>query len=111
MSVEAAKGFLEKLGEDKEFAEKLNAIQNDEGRLALAKESGFDFTNEELKLCVASTGELSDDDLEKVAGGEAMTIAIVSTVVAGVIGGGFSIVGIGGGAILASPKMPWNKNK
>ncbi|MDR1977878.1 MAG: Nif11-like leader peptide family natural product precursor [Synergistaceae bacterium] len=69
MSVEAAKGFLAKLSEDKEFAEKLNAIQSDEGCLKMAKDFGFDFTNEELKLCVVSTGELSDDDLEKVAGG------------------------------------------
>jgi predicted ribosomally synthesized peptide with nif11-like leader len=105
MSVESAKGFLVKLSEDKEFAEKLNAIQSDEGRLEMAKKSGFDFTNEELKLCVASTGELSDDDLEKVAGGEAMTIAIVSTVVAGIIGGGVSVAS----GIFGSIKWPWQK--
>ncbi|MDR1977879.1 MAG: Nif11-like leader peptide family RiPP precursor [Synergistaceae bacterium] len=109
MSIEAAKGFLVKLTEDKEFAEKLNATQSDEGRLKMAKDFGFDFTNEELKLCVASTGELSDDDLEKVAGGEMMTITVVSTVVAGVIGGGFAIGTTVIGGIVGGIKWPWSK--
>lgn len=65
MSVESAKAFIEKMKTDEGFAKKIKECSDNEARMAFAKESGFNFTVEEIKL----EGELSDDDLDAVAGG------------------------------------------
>ncbi|MEN6463491.1 MAG: Nif11-like leader peptide family natural product precursor [Syntrophomonas sp.] len=69
MSVEAAKKFIEKVKSDEDFKAQLSAIKNAEERMAFAKNAGFDFTGEEIKE--AAGGELSDGDLDAVAGGGA----------------------------------------
>jgi predicted ribosomally synthesized peptide with nif11-like leader len=65
MSEESARSFLEKLKSDEAFANQIAEADFEECR-KLTKDSGFDFTKEEIDV-VAS--ELSDDDLESVAGG------------------------------------------
>ena len=66
MSVESAKLFIEKLKTDEGFAKKVKECKDSEARISLVKESGFDFTIEEIK---GIQGELSDDELDAVAGG------------------------------------------
>ena len=83
MSVEQAKAFFAKVKEDSELAQKLKDAQaaykgdtsDKEATFAaivipVAKSAGFNFTVEEFKAAFGSgEGEASDDELDKVAGG------------------------------------------
>jgi predicted ribosomally synthesized peptide with nif11-like leader len=66
MSVESAKAFVRRMGIDSAFAGKINEFDDMEGLQAYIALEGFDFTFHELTSFV---GELSDDELEIVAGG------------------------------------------
>ena len=66
MSLESAKAFIEKMETDEDLRRKVNECKDQEGRKALVKSEGFDFTGDDLKLAV---GELSEEDLEGIAGG------------------------------------------
>ncbi|MEO5358277.1 MAG: Nif11-like leader peptide family natural product precursor [Nitrospirae bacterium YQR-1] len=75
MSVESAKEFIEKLSSDMVFRNKVEAVKDKSARAKMVKDAGFDFTMAELKQVVPDTyhssfsGELSENDLEKIAGG------------------------------------------
>ncbi len=99
MTTTAVQEFLTKVGEDealqKELATALEAENDRQAVTELAESKGYDFTPEELWAEVQKSqaeaqakqeaGELSDEELEAVAGGE---IAIgVGTLVAFTIGG------------------------
>lgn len=62
---ENLKKFLEKVSEDKALAEKVSAEKDAAALIALAKEMGFELTEEDLK----KPAELTDDELDTVAGG------------------------------------------
>jgi len=72
MSVESAKNFLKKLTSDEEFKKSIENAASDEDRQKVVKDAGFEFTKAEIKEVVGSNSELSDADLEKVAGGSAL---------------------------------------
>ena len=87
MSVEAVKGFIEKIGRDEALAEKVKDAGVDVSEIiALGKENGFEFTAENLKTVHEemnkSGAELSDEDLEKVAGGFVMATVVVASAAA-----------------------------
>ncbi len=63
---ENLKKFLEKVSEDKALAEKVNANNDPAALIALSKELGVELTEADLKKPVE---ELSDDELDTVAGG------------------------------------------
>ena len=91
MSVEAVKGFIEKIGGDEVLAEKFKTAGVDVNAvIALGKENGFEFTAQDMKTVhdeMSQSGtELSDEDLEKVAGG------FVTSTVAGVLVAGAAVV-------------------
>jgi predicted ribosomally synthesized peptide with nif11-like leader len=68
MSVDAAKEFLGNL----KLAEQIKQVKDDKEKVQqLIKEAGYDFTEEELK---SAKSELSDEDLDNVAGGYFMMI-------------------------------------
>ena len=68
MSIESAKEFLGNL----KLAEQIKQVKDDKEKVRqLIKEAGYDFTDEELKQV---SSELSDDDLDNVAGGMSITI-------------------------------------
>ena len=71
MSVEQAKAFVEKLDSDKTFLTQVAGADSDESRLELAQKAGFEFTTEELASAMgeSASDELSEDELETVAGG------------------------------------------
>jgi len=75
MSEEDAKAFLKKVGEDKDFQEKVKGIDSEEKLFAVAKAAGFDFTKEEWLAGIPKPkdGELTDADLGAVAGGHGFT--------------------------------------
>lgn len=89
---------FEKLMQDQAFVEKLLALDEDTEIQALLAENGVDFSLEEIAAIKKGVSaqlsgeeaELSDDDLEGVAGGIAVAtvITIVGTVIGGISTGG-----------------------
>jgi predicted ribosomally synthesized peptide with nif11-like leader len=67
MSEQSAKAFLEKFRTDAAFAGSLRTANTVEDRKAIVKNAGFDFTEAELNA--ARGGQISDEELEGVAGG------------------------------------------
>ena len=66
MSEEQLKAFLEKVKADTSLQEKLKAAADAEAVAAIAKEAGFSISADYL---TKAQSELSDDELEGVAGG------------------------------------------
>ena len=94
MSVESAKNFLKKFAKDDDFRAQLEKAADLEARQVITKAAGFDFTKAELHECVGASSELSDDDLENVAGGK--TVEWVSA------GAGVTAAGAGTVAAVAA---------
>ena len=61
------KAFLEAASKNEEMKEKLKAAKDNEALIALASEFGFALTEADL---TPSEGELSEDELNSVAGGD-----------------------------------------
>jgi predicted ribosomally synthesized peptide with nif11-like leader len=66
MSMKSAQEFVQKAKSDPEFYKQAVSFKTKEERREWAKAQGYDFTKEELKQ---ASSELSDDELELVAGG------------------------------------------
>ena len=69
MSEERLKAFLEAVKADAGLQEKLNAAADADAVVAIAKEVGFMISADELQRAQAVGEELSDEELEGVAGG------------------------------------------
>ena len=70
MSEEQLSAFWAALKADAGLQEKLKSAADLDTAVAIAKENGFDVSKEDwLKQQAKQTIELSDEDLEKVAGG------------------------------------------
>ena len=67
MSEEQLKAFLEKVKVDTSLQEKLKAAANADAVVSIAKEAGFSISADDLK----KAQELSEEELEGVAGGAA----------------------------------------
>ena len=95
MSVDAFKEFVSQVTGDEELAEKVKEAGTDAGKIiALGKEKGLEFTAEDMKAAhdeyAGSSEELSDEDLEKVAGGFVTTTAATVAAVVGAAAGATS---------------------
>ena len=66
MSLEQLKAFLEKVKGDPSLQDKLKAAKSPEDVVGIAKEHGFEFTADKIT-------ELSEEELEGVAGGLKLT--------------------------------------
>lgn len=66
MSIEAAKSFIDRMKTDEEFAKKVTACKDTKARMEFVQKAGFDFTPGEIEQIGQ---ELSEDELERVAGG------------------------------------------
>ena len=106
MSVEALKEFGKKVVEDEGLKAKAKEVgmENVEGMAKLAQDNGFDVTAEDFQAAAnqaQSSGELSEDDLEKVAGGFVTASLAVAAVgaAAGAASAGAAVAGTtaGGG--------------
>ena len=73
MSEEQLKAFLEKVKADYSLQEKLKAAAGSDAVLAIAKEAGFSISADDLKNTKV---ELSDEELESVAGGSFISVCI-----------------------------------
>ena len=76
MSEEQLKAFLEKVEADTSLQEKLKAAADSDAALAIAKEAGFMITAEDLKNTKV---ELSEEELESVAGGSFLSFCNTKT--------------------------------
>jgi predicted ribosomally synthesized peptide with nif11-like leader len=106
MALAAVEEFLDKVGSDAglqaELSKALEAENDREAVTNLAKTKGYDFSSDELWTEVqkrqaefqpnseADDLELSDEELESVAGGELVLIAVLSAA-AGIASAGFTI--------------------
>ena len=68
MSEEQLKSFLEKVKTDSSLQEKTKGAVDADAALVIAKEAGFAITIEDIQSMKSAT-ELSDEELEGVAGG------------------------------------------
>jgi predicted ribosomally synthesized peptide with nif11-like leader len=64
--MESAKAFMERMKNDEDFRKKVTECKDNEARKAFVLKEGFDFAVDEMK---EEIGELTDEDLEGVAGG------------------------------------------
>jgi predicted ribosomally synthesized peptide with nif11-like leader len=84
MSEEQLSALLAKLKEDAGLLEKLKGAADLDAAVAIAMEAGFDVSEADwLRYQAKKTLELSDDDLEILAGGKATGIAASMKKVAG----------------------------
>lgn len=67
MSLASAQQFLDKVKTDETFAKAVRGATTGQQRAALVAGAGFDFTQQELDQ--VRKGELSDEELDSVAGG------------------------------------------
>ena len=69
MSEEQLKAFLEKVKTDTSLQEKIKAAADADAVVTIAKEAGFVVSADEIKTAQSAPQELSDEELEGVAGG------------------------------------------
>ncbi len=83
MSLDELKRFSKELKDDKNLQEAAKAAGTSAADVTkMANGKGYDFTEDELKQAAdKSKGELSEEDLDKVAGGAVVVEAVGTTVV------------------------------
>ena len=79
MREEALKSFLEAVKADAGLQEQLKAAADDDSIVAIAKEAGFVIAAEELKK--QADTEISDKELESVAGGNQSAVKMTTVIV------------------------------
>ncbi len=86
MTVNEIDRFNEAVRDDPEMLAEVKAIGADvEKLIRFANERGFDFTEEDLQKRQAQSGELSDSDLDDVAGGGIAGALLQVVTVVGVV--------------------------
>ncbi len=86
MTEETVRAFAERITTDEEFARRLGSASSPDERLKMANDAGYDLSASDLSAIktALSVEELSDEDLEKVAGGiGATTTAAIGTAAVG----------------------------
>lgn len=86
MSIESAKAFLQRMKTDREFATQLSELKNSAESRKFIQSAGYNFTDEELKACSA---ELTDDELDSVAGGGSTVCVEICEIVGASVGHNF----------------------
>jgi predicted ribosomally synthesized peptide with nif11-like leader len=80
MSVESAKKFVERLANDAEFRAQVESAPDPATKKKLVQAAGYDFDMADISAVLPQSagGELSDAELEGVAGGSADTSMAVT---------------------------------
>jgi predicted ribosomally synthesized peptide with nif11-like leader len=75
MSAEGATALYERVSSDEEFRARLEAADTPDDKRRIVTEAGYDVSRDDLATVrnLAGVSELSDEDLEKVAGGMSTT--------------------------------------
>ncbi len=84
MTEETVRAFAERITTDEEFARRLGSASSPDERLKMANDAGYDLSASDLSAIKTALNveELSDEDLEKVAGGIGATTAGAATATA-----------------------------
>lgn len=95
MAVENFEKFLKLVGEDQDVAKKFEAISSDlNAVIQLGKEQGCAFTTEDMKAYHEQhDNELSDEELDSVAGGGVTSFAACVAAGAAVVSAATSVAG------------------
>jgi predicted ribosomally synthesized peptide with nif11-like leader len=80
MSAEGATALYERFSSDEQFRTQLEAAETPGDKRRIVTEAGYDVNRDDLSTVrkLAGMTELSDDDLEKVAGGLSTTEIVVA---------------------------------
>jgi predicted ribosomally synthesized peptide with nif11-like leader len=83
MSAEGATALYERVSSDEEFRARLEAADTPDDKRRIVTEAGYDVGRDDLPTVrnLAGMSELSDEDLEKVAGGMGDTTGMIVTTV------------------------------
>jgi predicted ribosomally synthesized peptide with nif11-like leader len=79
MSAEGVTALYERVNSDEEFRAQLEAAETPDDKRRIVTDAGYDVSTDDLPTVkkLAGISELSDEDLEKVAGGsDATTVAV-----------------------------------
>jgi predicted ribosomally synthesized peptide with nif11-like leader len=79
MSAEGVTALYERVSSDEEFRAQLEAAETPDDKRRIVTDAGFDVSTDDLPTLkkLAGISELSDEDLEKVAGGaDATTVGV-----------------------------------
>src|SRR5262245_52799504 len=82
MSQAAVQAFVDRINEDETFRDQLVAAGSHDARLQMAQDAGFDVSADDLAELRRQNNveELSEDDLQKIAGGADTTGTEVAAV-------------------------------
>jgi predicted ribosomally synthesized peptide with nif11-like leader len=83
MSAEGATALYERVSSDEEYRARLEAADTPDDKRRIVTEAGYDVSRDDLSTFrkLAGMSELSDEDLEKVAGGMGDTTGGILTTV------------------------------
>ena len=76
MSAEGAAALFERVSSDEQFRAQLEAAETPEEKRRIVTDAGYDVTREDLptmRKAAGLTAEISDENLEKVSGGQINT--------------------------------------
>ena len=87
MSQENMIAFIAKVQSDSDLLAKMKAVTDADGAIAIAKSAGFEITAGDLiRQQARLASELSDEELENVAGGNTPTILFTGSVITTMVG-------------------------
>ena len=87
MSLENMFAFIAKVQSDTGLLEQMKAVTDADGAIAIAKSAGFEITAGDLiRQQARLASELSDEELENVAGGNTPTILFTGSVITTMVG-------------------------
>lgn len=116
MSIDAVNQFLEKVAQDskiqEELAQVMEAEDHRQAAVELGAKHGFEFTVEELitevekrQQAAIESGQLSEEELEAVAGGLApVVVGGIISAVSATIAASIGAAGVTGGALINKAK-------
>jgi predicted ribosomally synthesized peptide with nif11-like leader len=113
MSVENFKKYGKRCAEDPKVRERAKKIGMGDikGQIAYAKELGLEFTIDDMNALAQEAGiskaELSEEQLEQVAGGAVTSTAAVVGAVIGVVAAATGVVSAGAAVTSASTARGW----
>ena len=101
MTEETVRAFAERITTDEEFARRLGSVSSPDERLKMANDAGYDLSASDLSAIktALSVEELSDEDLEKVAGGIGASASVGAVTATAAVTAGVATAGVATAAV------------
>ena len=108
MGAEDAKKFVELVYSDKKLRDRMKATKTKDEKKKISDDLGLFFSKEDMEKALSAKTELSDEDLDAVAGGgSAVWVGVISGIVGGTVGTGIAAVGAGAAVVGAFAASGW----